>query len=259
VERPEDGCVQICSLLLSRDNTVSKFLLSLLNQLPSDVKVCTRLDEAKDKLLDRKFDGVFTDCDHPDAFDLIRSVRKSKHNKRSIIIALVEQDGGLQAAFQSGAHFAIHKPLTVERSKRTLRAAHGLMMREKRSRFRNDISTSGEISVNARSCYPVLVLDLHRNGALIESPVDLTVGQTLSLSFVVPESAAQAQVQATVRWTDVAGRAGVQFQIFSKDSQLALTDWARRLAVDFDDLESLATNPGRTNLFERVRTVDLRY
>jgi CheY-like chemotaxis protein len=255
----EDGYMKLCSLLLSHDARVLKILSLLLSDLAIQVDVCTRLEEAQEKLSDRKFDGIFADCGHPGAFELIGSVKKSRHNKRSIAFAIVDRDAGLRSAFQSGAHFVIHKPLSVEGSKRTLRAAHGLLMREKRSHFRNDISVPGALSINAQVPNPVLLLDLHRTGALIESPMALKTGQTVRLMFTVPESTEEVEAIAIVRWTDIAGRAGVHFQSVSKESERALLDWAKKSSVELNDfVETLGANPGITGAFERVRSVDLR-
>jgi CheY-like chemotaxis protein len=251
--------VKLRSLLLSHDARILKILSLLLSDLAIEVDVCTRLEEAQEKLSDRKFDGIFADCGHPGAVELIRTVKKSKHNKRSIVFAIADRDAGLRSAFQSGAHFVIHKPLSIEGSRRTLRAAHGLLMREKRSHFRNDISIPGALFINAQAPNSVLVLDLHRAGALIESPMALKTGQMVRLTFTVPESTEEVKAVAIVRWTDIAGRAGVCFQTVSKESERALLDWATKSSVEFDDfVEALDPNPGITTMFERVRSVDLR-
>jgi CheY-like chemotaxis protein len=251
--------VQLRSLLLSNNERVSTILSRLLHDLGIEVHLCSRIKEAREKLSDRKYDGIFADFEHPDALDLIRSVKKYKHNKRSVAFAIVEKDAGLQQPFQAGAHFVIHKPLSIEGSKRTLRAAHGLLMREKRNHFRNDISASGALSANGRASSPILLLDLHRTGALIESPVTLKQGQKVNLWFSVPESTVDVRVEAIVRWTDIVGRAGVEFQTIAENSQRTLEEWARRMSTEFDDIdEMMANNPGITCQFERVRSVALR-
>lgn len=250
--------MQLRSLLLSKDDRVARILSLLLNELAIKVDVCRELDEAQEKLSDRKFDGVFADFEHGDALELLRRVKKSKHNKRSIAFAIVERESGLGPAFQAGAHFVIHKPISVEVSKRTLRAAHGLLMREKRSHFRNDISSLGAMATDGQPLSPVLLLDLHRSGALIESRVVLKVDQMLQLRFAVPETTAEVEVEATVRWTDIGGRAGVQFQKVSPHSQRAFEDWAKRVSVEFELDETLRVRPGNICEFERVRSIDLR-
>jgi CheY-like chemotaxis protein len=223
-----------------------------------EVEACGDLYEAQERLSERKFDGIFADFEHADALQLLRNVKKSKHNKRSIAFAIVEPQAGLGEAFQAGAHFVIYKPVSVQGSKRTIRAAHGLLMREKRSHFRNDISVPGALLVPGQPLSPVLLLDLHRNGALIESRIGLRIGQTFRLWFTVPETTSEVEVEATVRWRDIAGRTGVKFSNISRESHRSLDDWSRRVSVEFDLDEALGANPGITTEFERIRSVHLR-
>lgn len=251
--------MQLRSLLLSSNERVSTILSRLLRDLGIEVHLCSKLEQALKKLSDRKYDGIFADFEHPEALELLRNIKKFKHNKRSVAFAIVEKNAGLQQPFRAGAHFVIHKPLSIEGSKRTLRAAHGLLMREKRNHFRNDISASGALIADGRASSPILLLDLHRTGALIESPVTLKTGQKVNLWFSVPESTVDVRVEAIVRWTDIAGRAGVEFQAISENSHRTLEEWARRMSTELEEVdEMMANNPGITCQFERVRSVALR-
>lgn len=251
--------MKVRSLLLSDDAKLSKILTLLLSDFSIETEACTSLQEAREKLFDRKFDGIFADCDHPGAFELIESVRKSKHNKRSIAFAIADSDAGLTPAFQSGAQFVIHKPLSIERSKRTIRAAHGMLMREKRSRYRKNVSVRGRLSVNGRVEYRALLLDLSRTGALIDYEVPLLPGQIISLKFCLPETTDELKVTAVVRWSDVTGRAGVYFKEMSSENERAMMEWAKRFSVELDELpEPSSANAVAISEFEAICYVDLR-
>jgi hypothetical protein len=194
----------------------------------------------------------------PEAGDLLRSVRRSKHNRRSISFAIVEPETRLGIPFGCGAHFVIHKPLSVEGSKRTLRAAHGLMMREKRNHFRADVSTGATLRTYGKPATRVLLLDLCRTGALIDSRLLLKKGQTVHLRFTVPETSIEIGVDAVVRWADITGRAGLFFQTLNEGSRLALGAWMRKVAVEEVVPYDLLQRAGITSAFERVRAIGLR-
>ena len=119
--------VQLRSILLSKNDRVARLLTLLLKDFDIQVEVCKDLREAQEKLWESKCDGIFADCEMKEAVELLRSVRTSKHNKRSIAFAIIGPEMSMSAAFQAGAHFVIHKPITVETSKRTLRAAQALV------------------------------------------------------------------------------------------------------------------------------------
>src|ERR1700744_1016051 len=114
-------------LLFSDDERAVRLLRASLGDLSIEVEHCTKLERAQELLLRQKFDGVVSDCDLSHGPDLLQLVRRSKHNRRSIIFALTNIEIKMSAAFELGAHFVIYKPITSERVKRTLNAAHGLM------------------------------------------------------------------------------------------------------------------------------------
>ena len=250
--------MELRSLLFSRNERVAKILSLLLKDLSIEVVLCQDLEEAQQKLWEKKFDGIFADCELEEAPELLRSFRRSKHNKRSIAFAIVERETRLGVPFRSGAHFVIHKPLSVESSKRTLRAAHGLMMREKRNYYRHDISTSAMLRTFGKHPMHVLLLDLCKSGALIESKLLVKKGQVVNLRFSLPETRQEISVEGLVRWADATGRAGIEFQVVPESSRRALAEWTKRFSVEDERGDWMEAEKGITTYIEKVRTVDLR-
>src|SRR4051794_18548588 len=111
-------------LVFSEDDRAVRLLRLSLTDLDIEVEHCTDLSQAQQLLLQQKFDGVIADCELKSGPELLRSVRRSKHNRRSIIFALTGAEIKMGRAFDMGAHFVIYKPLSSERAKRTLNAAH---------------------------------------------------------------------------------------------------------------------------------------
>ena len=224
--------MELRSLLLCKDERAVRILTSLLSEREIKVEVFGDLGMAQERLWTRKFDGVFADCELQDAPELLRSVRRSKHNKRSIAFAIIELETRLGIAFDSGAHFVLHKPLSVEKSKRTLRAAHGLMMREQRSCFRHDAAVPISLKTNGLVDLRASLVDLSQSGALIAAPLVLREQQCVSLRFVLPDTRLEIGMDAVVMWADLGGRAGVSFKPAADHSLRALAEWVRLRSME---------------------------
>ena len=218
-------------LLFSDDERAVRLLRASLSDLSIEVEHCNTLDRAHELLLQQKFDGVVSDCDLNNGPDLLRSVRQSKHNRRSIIFALTNAEIKMSEAFEMGAHFVIYKPLTSERAKRTLNAAHGLMMREKRLHFRHPARVQASLRIGQRTL-AVELCDLSQHGALIKAETHLKKEQPVQLTFTLPETSFELEVGARVTRSDSRGKTGVRFESLSGDAQARLLQWAVQRSLD---------------------------
>src|SRR5262245_45443733 len=174
------------SLIFSNDERLVRILKIMLTELAIEAEHVTEFERAQNCLLQQKYDGVFSECETEEGANLLCAVRKSKHNTRSIVFALSESTIKMRFAFELGAHFVIHKPLVVEKVKRTLKAAHGLMMREQRAHFRHPTTTQVVVKTPDGPSFSASLRDLSQSGALVESRTTLRRGQQLQLRFQLP-------------------------------------------------------------------------
>src|SRR5260370_24516284 len=63
---------------------------------------------------------------------ILRELRQGRSNKSCIAFAIVHGRTTVQQAFEMGANFVLDKPISLERATRSVRAAQGLIMRERR-------------------------------------------------------------------------------------------------------------------------------
>jgi DNA-binding response OmpR family regulator len=218
-------------LLFSDDERAVRLLRASLGDLSIEVEHTTKIERAQELLLRQKFDGVVSDCDLIKGPELLRLVRRSKHNRRSIIFALTNMEIKMSEAFEMGAHFVIYKPITSERVKRTLNAAHGLMMREKRQHFRHPARTPAMLRIGQRSL-TVEVYDLSQHGALIHAGTPLKKEQPVQLTFTLPETSFELEVGARVTRSDSHGKTGVRFESLTEGSQTRLLQWAVQRSME---------------------------
>lgn len=218
-------------LLFSHDERSVRLLRLSLGDLDVEVEHSTDVDHGQKLLLQSKFDAVVADCDLDTGPALLQTVRRSKHNKRSIIFALAGEQIKMGAAFELGADFVIYKPLSTERVKRTLHAAHGLMMREKRLHFRHPTSTpvtlyGGQRPLRAELC------DLSPHGALVNAGTPMKKDQLVQMTFTLPDTSYAMNMKARVTRSDPLGRTGLRFESMSPETESRLMEWAVERSIE---------------------------
>jgi CheY-like chemotaxis protein len=239
----------LTSLIFSRDERAVRILGLLLTELDIQVEHVSDLVKAQERLWCQKYDGVFSEIDEEQGADLLRLVRKSKHNRRSIAFALSGTTVRMTSAFDLGAHFVLQKPLSLEKVKRTLKAAHGLMMREQRSHYRHPTATKVNLKTPTGRTVTATLKDLSQSGAMIDADVILRKSQAMHLRFVLPDTDIVIETAGQVTWSDPTGRAGVRFENLNPQSQEQLLQWviARSMEAEQPSGEKSATKPAAPN------------
>jgi len=234
-------------LLFSDDERAIRLLRLSFGDLSIEVEPCTDLDRGQKMLLEKKFDAVVSDCELSGGPALLKTVRKSKHNRRSIIFALASAEIKMSEAFQMGADFVIYKPLTTERVKRTINAAHGLMMRERRLHFRHP--TKAPVMLNAgHRPQRVELCDLSQHGALIDAGMTLKKGQLVEMHFRLPDTEHDLDVTGRVTRSDPMGRSGVKFESLSEEAEARLMQWAVERSLEVPQPAPAAKAPERVEV-----------
>jgi len=135
------------SLLLCRDPDMLRIFRRALDDLGIGLEVATTAESALDRLNRNKFDAIIVDCDDvAGGTGVLTGIQQAPSNKRALAIAVINGTTSMRAAFEMGAHFALDKPVTLERLQRALRAAHGFMVTEQRRYFRHAVDTKAYLS-----------------------------------------------------------------------------------------------------------------
>src|SRR5436305_8356178 len=96
---------------------------------------------------------------------MMRELRKGSSNRMAIVFAITHGTS-IHAAFDMGANFVLEKPVTPERAARSLRAAHGLMMRERRRYLRQSVNLPAVLSANGAATQAA-ILDVSEGGVSV--------------------------------------------------------------------------------------------
>ena len=116
------------ALVLCSDEKILRVLRRVLSDLEIAMDHCSDADQATLKLTRQRFEAVIVDCaDQATAALVLKSARTAPCNKRAVAVAIIDGTTGIRTAFDLGAHFALYKPISMERAKASFRAARALM------------------------------------------------------------------------------------------------------------------------------------
>lgn len=220
------------ALLLSRDAESNRTLRRVLDTTNIEVEICSSPEQARLALSRRKYDTLLVDCDDMhNGPAILRELRQGKSNKSCIVFAIVHGRTTVQQAFEMGANFVLDKPVSQERATRSVRAAHGLIMRERRRYHRHLLRASGAILVDAGAELPISITNISHGGISIECNRRLDEGGAASLRFVLPGIKRALEIKGEVMWSNPEGQAGIRFQVISAEVKKELDSWLERRSL----------------------------
>ncbi len=229
------------SLLLCRDPDTLRIFRRALDDLGIAVEVATVAESALDRLRKGRFDAVIVDCDDvAGGTEVLTSIQLSPSNKRAIAVAVTNGATSMGAVFGMGAHFAMDKPVTLERASRSLRAAQGFMVAEQRRYFRHAVDTKAYLSFGMVKQLACKVTNISDGGMAITLAEQISLGWTVDVRVELPSTGEELEAKGEFAWSDGKGNAGIRFVYLSIDSKKSLAKW---LAARGEAAEPAVTQP----------------
>lgn len=171
-----------------------------------------------------RFEAILLDMAHTDVtLAAIKSVRRGKLNRYSIILSFVADSHSASAAWAAGANFTIRRSTDVRSDlEKAFQSAHGLILREKRRCYRQPVTVDAEVLCNGQRLTGKM-LDISERGACIECTF-ATPKQPLRVKFLLPGLAETLCIEAVPAWTR-GTKTGIQFTSVDEASKTALSEW----------------------------------
>ena len=214
-------CLVLCDELESL-----KVLCKAMDDAEINRDICTEFEEAVELLNRRKYEAVVVDCASIEqGGKFLRSVRRAPSNKQASVFALVAAEATAPATFHKGANFALLKPLSLDLVSRSLRAAHSLMLQERRRWFRHPIELAVELKRQRVATVHCVSRNLSEGGMGLRSANGISIGQEFEIRFRIPGEQNGIEGKCEVRWMDRAGNAGVRFLYLAQAEHKRLKDW----------------------------------
>jgi len=214
------------SLLISRDANLLGVVRPALEKISVNLQVCAEAQPGSGLLAKHKFDAVIIDCDDlQNGFDLLRSLRTSQSNAKSVSFAVVNGKTTTSEAFQSGANFVLQKPLTPLHASRCFNAALNFMVRERRRYFRHVVDMPLRISLPPNQEMTATATNLSEGGMAIRVIGKLAKDAQAQFRFTLPGANISLELKGQVAWADGSGHAGIRFVEVPQSSQYQLEKW----------------------------------
>ncbi|HEY1802353.1 MAG TPA: PilZ domain-containing protein [Terriglobales bacterium] len=216
----------LTSLTVCVDEQSAPTLTAVLKEMEIVPQVCEDLLGAASQLASQPFDIVLIDfSDEAAALQFTANIRKTSHNKTAQIIALIDARNNVRSLFSAGCNFVLYKPLSVETARDSLRAARGLMRREKRSNKRVRLNKKAAIAYASVENAPATLLDLSETGVRIQSEKIVPATCRVYFQFSLPGQVSVVNIAGEVVWQDSVGRVGLRFANVPQASRKVLTEW----------------------------------
>jgi CheY-like chemotaxis protein len=213
------------ALLASADLvTVRQFSIAL-RELSISTDVCQKATDAIRLLNHRKFDAVVLDLQLGQQCGLILDgLNLSLSNRTAVTFAISGSDGDAALALHRRTGFVFGRPLSSQSIRSTLKAAYGLILRERRRYFRCPISHPVTIlrrnmpEVRGRS------VNISEGGMTVAISFLLNAGERVQVHFTIPGHKVPFMAESEICWVKT-GRVGVRFVSISREHKSEVQEW----------------------------------
>ena len=181
--------------------------------------------EALELVQREKFEAAVVDFNIPVAPTILDELRRSPSNKTAVTFAIVNGKSGAVSTLKVRASFLLQRPLSAPLLYRTLQAAYGMMLQERRRYFRCPIVVPVTLQLGAETAkISAHTVNVSQNGLAVNTPVALNAGDAIALQFKLPQLASVISGNAAVRWYRE-GRAGLLFLDVNTSLRAELCEW----------------------------------
>lgn len=224
---PSPTPVSVGTALLICDDasTIQQFTDSL-KQLAVATAVCVEPSAALRILNNGKFEAVLVDFQLGEESRMIlEQVRLSASNRRAVTFAITNSATETAVAFKIGSSFVIERPLTIDAISRTLKAAYGMIVRERRRYFRCPVAITAMLRTDDQQEIPCQTVNISEGGLAMKLGVPLQPGAHPRVSFTLPGRQNRFTTEARICWSKPNGLCGAQFLNLSPDQSTDLQEW----------------------------------
>jgi DNA-binding response OmpR family regulator len=217
------------ALLLTRDQEVLRIIRRALETVTIELETVTSTDAARQTIGRRKFDAVLVDCDDVQSgCEVIKEMRRGKSNSKSIVFAITNRITSVKEAFGFGANFVLDKPISADRAARSLRAAHGLILRERRRYHRHALQTTVRLTYGTQRDVPIPLTNISEGGLALATRRAPDMQGVVSMRFELPGSSRSLEAKGEFVWNNETGKVGVRFTTIPATTKMELDAWFAR-------------------------------
>jgi hypothetical protein len=219
------------AVVVSGDPSVLGMLPAWLRNMGVRPTVFSNPAAAVQAMRGQRVDAVFVDSALDPNFSVLREVRATPAGRNLICMAIVSRFTSIREAFRY-SDFILEKPFLQQRVTQTLRAAHGMMLRDRMQYSRMPLHTEASVFNSLAKSFSAVATNVSQTGIALESSAQFHPGDVVQIQFRLPDAPKSLACKARVIWSDQHGRAGFSFlEMKSSDKEL-LSTWIENEFVE---------------------------
>jgi hypothetical protein len=214
---------ELQAVVVSYDTTTLGVLSSCLNELGIAGICHPDCEFAVGLLQKQKIDAFFVDQELDPDLSVLKQMRDSSSGRGAVGFGIVPRVGdGIHAC--RVADFVLTKPLSKGEVDRTLRAAYGMMLKERRRYSRHNLRCEAILcDATGRKCL-ARTTNISQTGIALECELSLPAGAVVQLQVTLPRTSSACKFECRVIWSAANGKAGLTFTHMSSRDRERLTE-----------------------------------
>jgi CheY-like chemotaxis protein len=211
-------------LLVSSEQQACDVISDSLRPLAIRTEICKDAHTAFDFLEMRKFEAVIVDSQLGDQAESLHQHLQASHTQKTSVTFAITTEGN--PSDKPKATFVLHRPLTVASVSQTMKAAYGMVIRERRRYFRCPVAVLAVVNDGAASVTCETV-NLSEGGVAIRFRTSIPDNAQI-IQFALPGCASAFSVGTRTCWRYPSGVMGLEFQSFPPNQKAELQEWLAR-------------------------------
>lgn len=213
-------------LLVCSDQDAANLLTTILSEMGMAPEHTPSLSQGMARLDEKQFDAIILDY-HPSqaSQEFLTRWRRSSKNRNTLLIAVVDGEFEARPAFGLGANFVLYRPLSAERARISLRAARGLMRRERRRAPRVAVDALANVAYPGADEITANLGDLSDLGTSLRTNQRIPEATKVYFEFALPAQQRPIRLSGEVAWQDSSGRTGIRFVDVPQASRRLIQSW----------------------------------
>src|SRR5208283_2731371 len=217
------------ALVVCPDQGSASLLTLILSELGMAVERTPSISRGVELLDSQHYDAIVLDYrNDPSSEEFLARLRQSAKNRASMLIAVVDSEFNARPVFGLGANFVLYRPLSSERTRISLRAAHSLMRRERRRAARAPLHSTANVAYPGAPELNAVLTDLSDGGTSFHTANHLPSACRVYFEFALPGQQQLVRLSGEVAWQDSSGRTGIRFLDVPQASRRLMQTWLQQ-------------------------------
>lgn len=198
-------------LIVSSDAITIEQLSESIQRFALFPELCHDVPAALERLQRSKFEAVVVDFRLGSQVGaVVERTRQSASNEHAVVFTVSDGESEAAEGFKAGSTFLLRRPLSAASIDQSIRAAYGLIVRERRRYFRCPVEVPVAILTKSIQTVHGYTINISEGGVAVTAVGALVPGDPARLHFALPGDDFQFVFESTVCWSAVQ-RLGLQF------------------------------------------------